>query len=56
VEGAGKILPAPTFRKAEVEVQSDSWTFYEAIFFDDLVKSYQNDGFVKGFRCKARKN
>ena len=31
-------------------------TFYETINFDDLVKSHQNDGFVKSSRCKARKN
>ena len=24
--------------------------------YDDLVKSLRNDGFVKGSRCKARKN
>jgi len=31
-------------------------TFYESIIFDDLVKSRQDDGFVKSSRCKARKN
>jgi len=31
-------------------------TFYETINFDDLVKSRQDDGFVKSSRCKARKD
>jgi hypothetical protein len=30
--------------------------FLSNLCFDDLVKNFQNDGFVKSFRCKARKN
>jgi len=32
------------------------WEKRENPNIDDLVKSQQNDGFVKSSRCKARKN
>jgi hypothetical protein len=53
----------PSFSKnrAAGRLQPDFGTnlnsmFHRSLLFDDLVKSRRNDGFVKSFRCQARKN